>query len=53
MENEKGNTSFRLTEKEKIELKVFCAQNGNISMQAFIKHAVDYCMKNKILPGGK
>lgn len=48
--NKKANV--RLDPEELKKLKMFCLQN-NTTVQAFLKYAMDYCMKNKILPGDK
>jgi hypothetical protein len=45
-----AKSTLRLPADEMRELKVFCAQH-DITMKEFLRHAVQYCVKNKILPG--
>ena len=53
MEKEKRiTTSLRLNPEETKGLKIFCLQNDT-TVQDFLKHSAEYCMKNKILPKNK
>jgi hypothetical protein len=45
--------SIKFEETEYKKIMQFCKVENRISFQDFIHFAVNYCVKNKILPGDK